>query len=161
MADTIQENESSLAALFEGQEDTQEVLIKRSRAYLDARKLKEDAEALAKRQVEVLNQAEVELLRAMDAAQVKSLKIEHAGALCGLTQTQSTYYSLPSGALEDPRIMDWLTAHGGEDIVKRTINHMTFSSFAKELVDQAEGERRVLQTSVKVLDRRGVQLRKG
>lgn len=161
---TEQATESSLADLFtdpQEERDIQDALVNRAKAYLDSRRLKEDAEQLAKRQGELFNQTETELLRAMDAAGVKSLKIEHAGTLCGLTQTQSTYYSLPSGSLENAEIMDWLTAHGGTDIVKQTINHMTFSSFAKELVDQAEGKRDVLHASIKVLDRRGVQLRKG
>lgn len=161
MIDQTTLDESSLASLFEDQADTQEVLVARSRAYLDARSLKEDADLLAKRQSELLMAAEVELLRAMDQAGVKSLKIEHRGATCGLTQTQSTYFSLPAGSLENAEIMDWLTAHGAGDIVKQTINHMTFSSFAKELVDQAKGDRAVLHAAVKVLDRRGVQLRKG
>jgi hypothetical protein len=138
-------DEHSLATLFVDTNDTQEVLIARSRAYLDARKLKEDAELLAKRQGEILNQAETELLRAMDGAQVKSLKIEHDGKLCGLTQTKKTFYSLPKAGdyegaptfIEDPIMLEWLDEHGGTDLIKKTIHHATFSSFCKELADQA------------------------
>ena len=154
------QDESSLAAMFADTSDAQEALVARAKAYLQSRDLKDEADKLAKTQNELMNQAEIELLRAMDAAAVKSLKIEHAGALCGLTQTASTYYSLPAGALEDAAIMAWLEEKGATDIIKKTINHMTFSSFAKEIVEQAGGDRGVLHEAVKVLDRRGVQLRR-
>lgn len=161
MDTTTLQDESSLASLFEETQDAQATVVARAKAYLDARRLKEDAEKLASRQGELLAQAELELLRAMDGAQVKSLKVEHNGSLNGLSQTQSTYYSLPGGAMEEAEFMDWLTSHGGEDLIKKTIHHSTFSSFAKELVSQAEGKTEVLHPSVKIAERRGVMLRKG
>ena len=165
---TIQENESSLAELFQDATTSQDQVVSVAKAYLDARRAKEDKEAELKSASETFAQAELALLRAMDGADVKSLKVEHAGVTAALTKTQSTYYSLPAGALDDPDIMAWLKERGGADLLKQTIHHATFSSLCKELVENQaalfDGVNPVdnpLHPAIKVAERRGIMMRKG
>ncbi len=157
----ISETESSLAALFEDASGGQEIVVAMARNYLVARRFKEDKESEEKLAGEKLRQAESDLLRAMDQAGVKSLAIDDDGKTAKLSQTQSTYYSLPAGAIDDEGVMQWLNEAGAKDIIKRTIHHATFSSFCKELADMAAMGGLPLHPSVKIAEKRGIQLRKG
>ena len=154
--------EDDLATFFGDDAASQEVVIARAKAFLDARRKKEVAEEELKRLSAGVTNCELELIRAMDAAGVKSLKIEHAGQTAGLSQTQTTYYSLPAGTIDEPDFMEWLKDAGGSDILKHTIHHSTFSAFCKELVSHsADGDNGLLHPAVKVAERRGVMVRKG
>lgn len=169
MEATLPTNIDDFASLFSDASGTQEIVVAKARAYLDARKADEEAEAEKSRRYKILEQAETELIRAMDAAGVKSLKIDHDGvANNGISQTKKVNYSLPAGSLDNPDVMEWLLLNGGADIVKLTVHHATFGSFCKELVEQASAKLGVespiinpLHPLVKVAERRGIMLRKG
>lgn len=159
-------SQDDLASLFEDS-GNQELLVAKAKAYLHRRKVKEDMEAILKEESEKFQQSESELVQAMTAAGVKSLKIEHDGKTNALTQSTSVYYSLPAGSIDNPDIMAWLQENGAKDIIKSSIHHATFSSFCKELVENASqqfsGETVLnpLHPAVKIAERRGIMLRKG
>lgn len=168
---TLQEQtESSLVDLFANpsESDSQFIVVARAKAYLDARRAKEGQENALKDASQKLQDAELQLLRAMDGAGMKSMKLDHAGETVAMSQTSSTYYSLPAGGIDDPAILAWLDEQGGSDLLKKSIHHATFSSFCKEIVDQsikAMDESGVainpLHPAVKIAERRGIMLRKG
>jgi len=172
MEETLPANIDDFANLFDDASGTQEIVVAKARAYLDARKADEEAETEKSRRYKILEQAETELIRAMDAAGVKSLKIDHDGvANNGISQTKKVNYSLPAGSLDNPDVMEWILLNGGADIVKSTIHHATFGSFCKELVEQSvqkfgHGDPAAtimnpLHPLIKIAERRGIMLRKG
>ena len=155
----MQATESSLADLFPATESNADQVSAMARVYLEARKAREEAEAVSKRLWAALEAAENNLLETMAVAGVKSIKVEHDGLVVGISTTSSTYYSLPPGAIDDDVIVEWLKAKGGGDLIKNTIHHSSFSAFCRELVDAA-GPAELLP-AVKVAERRGVQVRRG
>lgn len=156
----LHEADKEIAELFgEDPMATQETVVARAKAYLTCRRLKEEAEALAKQQGAQLAIAEEELVRAMNGADVKSIKLDHEGQRASISQTSTVYYSLPPGALDDADIFAWLEKNGGHDLVKRSIHHATFSSLCKELCEQGKPAD-VLHPAVKIVEKRGVMLRR-
>ncbi len=149
--------EEEIHSLFPEDEISQEVVLARAKAYLDARRAKEAAEVDLSNLTKSLTEAEAALILAMDGADVKGLKIEHRGEVAALSQMRSVYFSLPPGGISDANVLAWITDNGGKDIMKPAIHHATFSSFCKELVDQGK----VIPPMIKVAERRGIQLRKG
>ena len=131
---------ADLAALFGHSPDTPtDSLVAAARYYLDCRARKEDNERLAKDLGERLGQAETELLRKLDEAGVLSVKVETTeGKSAMISAATSTHYRLPSGHLEDSNFMLWLLRNGGQDMVRRTVHHATFSSFCREIAEQGK-----------------------
>lgn len=149
---------AELESLFAGSaEMSQEQVVKLARVYLDARRRHEEADMAIKKLAEQRQKAESDLVIAMESAGVKGLKVDHDGSTVGISQTKSVYYSLPSGSLDDAEIMAWIKTAGGADLVKSTIHHSSFSSFCREIVSQEQA----LHPSVKVAEKRGVQVRQG
>lgn len=147
---------NSLSELF-GHDASSIGLADAARAYLSCRKLKEEAESLVRTQADILNSAEDTLLQKMQEAGVLSVKVEdESGRPTMVSAGASTYYNLPQGALEDREIYVWLLAQGGQDLVKRSIHHASFSSFCRELVDAG----RNLHPAVKVTEKKVVRVKK-
>ncbi len=150
--------EDDLKTLFGHDEQSQQmVLTTAAHLYLEARRAKEQAEDNLKRKNALLAEAEQELRRVMDDAGIKSLKIDHDGHDVALTASESSYYAAPAGALEDSRFYLWLLRAGGQDLVKRTIHHASFSAFCRELVEAGKA----LPDEVKVATRQTVRIKEG
>jgi hypothetical protein len=135
-----------------------------ARQFVEARIAKETAEAVLKEANDLVMRAEAALGQAMKSNGMTSMTIEVGGQKKKLVSTQTMYYSLPPGALDDEAIREWLELSGGVDIIKNTVHHSTFSSFCKEIVEKAAGEGytgSVLHPAVKTAVRSGIQLRKG
>lgn len=156
---TTQE-ETDLASLFDDPCEDQNALLSLAKTYLDARRFKDEAEAIEKQAGQRLEATKEQLIRAMKSAGVKSLKIDHDGKTQGLTHTNTTYYSLPAGGIDDESVLEWIEQAGGNGIVKHTVHHMTFSSFCREIKDNPLNGVG-LHPLVKVLDRPGITVTKG
>lgn len=127
-----------------------------ARAYLACRKHREAAEEALKRIREQADEAELELMTAMELSGLLSVRVQDEdGKPVTLSPASTTYYSLPAGSLEDAVILRWLMTSGGDQLVKKTIHHATFSSFCRELVESGKD----LPVNVKITARKYVQVR--
>lgn len=154
--DILTPEEQALADMFLDA-GSEESVPNAARAYLEARRAKEELEARLKTAAEVVSVSEGVLIREMERASVKSLKLEHGGETVNLVQTMMKFYSLPAGSLENADIYQWLIDSGGADLVKSTVHPSTFGAWCRELVDTGK----TLHEAIRCGEKKGVQLRKG
>jgi hypothetical protein len=128
-----------------------------ARAYLKARKMKDEADELAKMQGVALDRAEEEFRKQAEAAGVKSIKVEFDNLTFTVSTSKSDYYAVPPGALDDNNFVVWMMRSGGQDLIKRTVHHASFSSHCRELV--AAGK--TLFPNLKVTEKKTVRVAKG
>ena len=113
--------------------ESEQTVVEAARAYLAVRAAAARAESALKAARDQLMAAESDLLQKFEEAGVLSVKVETDGKPVTVSSATSDYYSLPAGALEDADVHRWLLRMGGHDLVRRTIHHMSFSSFCREL----------------------------
>ncbi len=136
----------------------QDDLATMARNVLVARDGVRHAEALVAKLKKALSVAEDDLIRLMQAQAVQSIKVENdLGVPCLLTNGTSNHYQLPAGSLEDTSVLTWIMRQGGEDLVRRTVHHASFSAFCRELV--AAGK--PIHARVKLVARRVVRVKEG
>jgi len=160
--------ENDIADMFTDPFASPDTLSVHARAFVEARIAKDTAEAVLKEANDLVMRAEAALMQSMKQNGMKSMGIEIDGKAWKLVTTKTPYYSLPKDAndrpIMDQGLLDWLELSGGADLVKSTIHHATFSSFCKELIDNAVSQGHtgsVLHPSIKEAVRSGVQMRKG
>jgi hypothetical protein len=112
-----------------------DAVAKAARIYLEVRKIKEEQEQHLKDCNESLRTAETALFQKMDEARTVSVKLDD-GTL--VSTSTSTKYNLPAGGLDNDDLKQWMIVAGGQDLLKTTIHHASFSSFCKELVEQGK-----------------------
>jgi hypothetical protein len=71
-----------------------------------------------------------------------------------LSSVTSKRFSAPVGLLEDKAFVGWLVRAGGQDLIKRTMHHMSFSGFCRELQDQG----RPLHAGVRMIEMKNIRV---
>ncbi len=142
-------SDQELASLFPKEVEGLPAL---SRRYLEARLALAQAEEVRKRAVEALGLAEAEIIQAMEQAGVSSLRLDGADTV---TRSVRTFYQLPAGSLDDPRVRRWFYRQKARDLIKRQVNQQSFSKLCRE---RHESGKRI-PDFVKVAEKKTLSLR--
>ncbi len=127
-----------------------------ARGVLRARNLEQAAERALAEAKKATADAETAFIQLADQEGVLSVKVECMGGKDMLvTAAESNHYRLQSEALSDASVMTWIFRSGGESLVRRTVHHMAFSGFCRELVEQG----RPLHNLIKVVRQRVVRVK--
>jgi len=120
-----------------------------ARAFVRARRHKEEAERALALANEALRGVEDDFVRLLDRFGLASVEVD----ALRLTVCASRHYALPKEALDDAAVLLWLHRSGGRDLLERTINASKSSAFCRRLVEAGKP----LSPQVRQVERRWVR----
>lgn len=124
-------------------------------AYLCARRYKEAAEEQLREASSDLAHAEMALMRALDEAGTKGVKLERPEGTAVLTAPVSHYYRLSEGLLDtDTGLRAYVVRNGGGEMMRTFVHPSTFTAWCRALVES--GQR--LHPAITEVKKRGVRL---